>query len=349
MEDSILINYLKYRLQNENLNFDLIYSAYNYINNKIKKNKNQIEQFNIDAEIIEYIIGESKGNNTSDYKTIADNAYESFLYNNYDFKPEISIYDPVITKFSNLVSFLKNINTPIAYYKPEISLINDLFQTIFNQLSAFTILISSKLYPSALASWRSLHESECIIKVLIQNEKIKKEYIKHIKYNNYLRNPSAYTKEELDKHFEILKEEMHIHDLKSKDMKKFIEYGYLYFTNNYKSDDTNFKLNFRDGLEYLADLNKYSKVYEGASQVVHSSSSYFYVNENFCKDLSLTLTYQTLIRVTNLYKTYMNNYFKNNVEKSNQLNKLLDLVKNISKSLDEKINIDGVLNDEATF
>ena len=349
MDSNIISNYINYRLKEENINSKLVLESFNFIKSKIKSNSNLLDELTSDIEIIEYIIGEIKSSIDTSYETIASNAYESFLLNNNEDKPDISIYDSILTKFLNLVSYLKNINTPIAYYKPEVSLINDLFQTVFNQLSAFAILISSKLYSQSLALWRTLHESECILKLLIQNEKIKKEYIKHIKYNNYLRNPTAYTKKELDKNFENLKVEMHLHDLKSKDMKKFIEYGYLYFASNYSEKDTNFKLNFRDGLEYLAGLNKYSKVYEGASQVVHSSSSFFYVNEDFCKDLSLTLTYQTLIRITNLYKEYMHNYFSNNIDKLNKVDKLLESVVNISSKLDEDNNINGVLNDEACF
>ena len=349
MDNNVINNYISYRIKDEKIDFKQVIDSFNIIKSKIINSDDILEELSSDIEIIEYIIGEIKSNESDNIETIANNAYESFILNNDEDKPDISIYDTTLTKFLNLVSFLKKINTPIAYYKPEVSLINDLFQTVFKQLYAFATLISSKLYLQALASWRSLHESECIIKLLIQNEKIKKEYIKHIKYNNYLRNSSAYSKSELDKHFEFLKNEMHTHDLKSKDMKKFIEYGYLYFASNYKKDDVNFKLNFRDGLEYLSGLSKYSKVYEGASQVVHSSSSYFYVNENFCKDLSLTLTYHTLIRITSLYKTYMNDYFKNNSKMLNKVDELLNNVTKISNKLDKEINIDGVLNDETSF
>ena len=337
-------NYLNYRLSLEKVNNELVIKSFNYIVNKF--NSSDLLQLTMDeSEILEYIIGEVKSSVNDDYIQIANNAYESFILNKEDDKPDISIYDTIITKFLNLVSYLKNINSPMAYYKPEISLINDLFQTVFNNLYAFSILISTKLYTSALTSWRSLHESECILKLLIENERIKKEYIKHIKYNNYLRNQSEYSKAELDDNFNKIKKEMSDHNLKSKDMKKFIEYGYLYYANNYSSSDTRFKLNFRDGLEYLANLDKYASVYEGASQIVHSSSSYFYANNSFCKKLSLTLTYQTLIRITNLYIFYMKDYFESNKNKLQEVNRLLEKVIENSKKLDQEIDIEGIINE----
>ncbi len=344
MENNQFDNYINYRLSLEKTNNDLVISSFNYIINRINNN-DQLQLAMDRLELLEYIIGEVKSSPSSTYEEIASNAYESFLLNKDDEKPEISIYDTILTKFLNLVSLLKSINTPTSYYKPDVSLINDMFQTVFNNLYAFSILISSKLYTSALTSWRSLHESECIIKLLIENEKIKKEYIKHIKYNNYLRNQDAYTKEELDANFERIKKEMASHDLKSKDMKKFIEYGYLYYANNYSSSDTRFKLNFRDGLEYLANLDKYASVYEGASQIVHSSSSYFYANNSFCKKLSLTLTYQTLIRITNLYIIYMKDYFDKNKDKLKEVNRLLEKVIENSKKLDQEIDIEGIINE----
>ena len=337
-------NYLNYRLSLENVNDELVIKSFNYIVKKF--NSSDLLQLTMDeSEILEYIIGEVKSSVNDDYIQIANNAYESFLLNKEDDKPDISIYDTIITKFLNLVSYLKNINSPMAYYKPEISLINDLFQTVFNNLYAFSILISTKLYTSALTSWRSLHESECILKLLIENEKIKKEYIKHIKYNNYLRNQSEYSKAELDGNFNKIKKEMSDHNLKSKDMKKFIEYGYLYFAKNYLDSDIKFKLNFRDGLEYLAGLSMYSNVYESASQIVHSSSSYFYANDSFCKDLSLALTYQTLIRITNLYIDYMKDYFLSNPDKLKEVNRLLDKVIINSKKLDNEIHIKELIDE----
>ena len=52
-------------------------------------------------------------------------------------------------------------------------------------------------------------------------------------------------KEQQTKIFNSMKEEMKKYDLKSKDIKKFIEYGWLYSVPSLK-DYPNFKLNFRD-------------------------------------------------------------------------------------------------------
>ena len=59
-------------------------------------------------------------------------------------------------------------------------------------------------------------------------------------------------KEQQDRIFLEMKEEMRGYGLKSKDIRKYIEYGWLYLIAD--KDDPNFKLNFRDGLEKLAGL-----------------------------------------------------------------------------------------------
>ena len=342
--NNILDNYIDYRLNLEKeIDKDQVKRIFIIACKELQNNINPVDLVVYQSEILEYVIGEIKGNLTKDENQLAKNAIESFNLNYTTEESTISQYSVYLTKFSNLVSFLKKINKNTVYFNPEVSLINDLFESVFNHLKAFTTLISSNLFSSALASWRSLHESECVLKVLLQNTKIRKVYVEHIKYDNYLRNPNEYTKEELDENFAILKKEMAKHDLKSKVMKKFIEYGYLYYSSNYDPKDTNFKLNFRDGLEALAGLSKYSNVYDGASQVVHSSSSYFYINEDFCRILSISLTYHSTIRITNLYLDYMKNYFDKNPDDLKYIKYLLNELIKISHILDKENKIDSFL------
>jgi hypothetical protein len=53
------------------------------------------------------------------------------------------------------------------------------------------------------------------------------QYLKHMKYGIAYKDLIS-NKEEQDNIFVQIKSEMKSHDLKSKDMKKFIEYGWLY-------------------------------------------------------------------------------------------------------------------------
>lgn len=246
------------------------------------------------------------------------------------------IYMPISNNLKVTNNFFIDLNSPHCKTDPRYSLINDLYNTIFKKIDAFSTMIAIKMYTEAFVSWRTIHESECIIKLLTTGGiEIQDAYIKHIAYNNAYRNPESFTVEENDLTFEKLKSEMKSHNLKSKDMKKFIEYGWIY---KYKTNEE-IKLNFRDGVEKLANLRKYNQIYEGASELVHSSSTFFYVNDDFCRDLALSMTYKTALRVYQSFHDYFKNYFnKKEVEdKYLYFIKLLnDTITFINKDFDEE-------------
>ncbi|MFA6830511.1 MAG: DUF5677 domain-containing protein [Bacilli bacterium] len=249
-------------------------------------------------------------------------------------------YDPEISTLRTLEKYVYEINTPLCHTNPSVSLINDIFQTVIRKIAGFCKMMSLGLYPDSFVSWRTLHESECILSLLISGgDKVRYSYVKHIAFNNAYRNQSYFSKEALDQSFEVIKSEMRQHDLKSKDMKKFIEYGYLYDHPLFDANDPTLKLNFRDGLERLAGLSEYSKVYEGASEIAHSSSAFFYVNDDFCRDLSLSLTYQSAIRIFNLYVSFMSAYFQMQPAKKEKVLQLLEKTKEMSEYLSSKVNI----------
>lgn len=223
---------------------------------------------------------------------------------------ELHYFDPEIMILRALVRYLERINRPLAHVNPKVSLLNDIFETIFRKAAGFCQVLVLGLYSDAFVSWRTLHESECIVKLLVEGgQDVRQAYLDHIAYNNAYRNQQAFTKEELDKTFFEIKEKMRNHGLKSKDMKKFIEYGWLYSSPLFDPSDVLFKLNFRDGVEKLAGLTKYSSIYEGASEIAHSSSAFFYANADFCRDISLAMTYETMERISALYSQYMKVHF----------------------------------------
>ncbi len=259
----------------------------------------------------------------------------------------LPFYDSRVNTLSAAGGFLQMINKPLARTNPTFSLVNDIFASIFRKTSGFCRMFPLGLYSDAFVSWRTLHESECIIKLLIKGgDAIRYSYIKHITYNNAYRNQSSFTQDELDIIFAKLKGEMSAHGLKSKDMKKFIEYGWLYDYPEYDSSNQLIKLNFRDGIERLAGLLEYSKIYEGASEIAHSSSAFFYSNDNFCRDLSLAMAYRTFIRIGDLFLEYMSNYFKIHPKDKQMVLLLLDDVKAMSEKLDQDVDIKKVLIDE---
>ena len=96
-----------------------------------------------------------------------------------------------------------------------------------------------------------------------------------------------------------MKEEMRGYGLKSKDIRKYIEYGWLYLIAD--KDDTNFKLNFRDGLEKLAGLEMYSKRYELSSEIIHSTPLLIYSNKEYFYYMTLLSLYESFFRLEKVF------------------------------------------------
>lgn len=256
-------------------------------------------------------------------------------------------YHPSVMVLRACVRFFEKINAPLAKTNPSVSLINDIFETVFRKTAGFCQMLVLGLFPDAFVAWRTLHESECIVQLLVEGgEGIRQAYLKHIAYNNFYRNQAQFTKEELDQAFLEMKTEMKGHGLKSKDMKKFIEYGWLYASPVFDPSDVHFKLNFRDGVEKLSGLQKYSAIYEGASEIAHSSSAFFYVNDAFCRDLSLCMVYETFQRIVGLYLDYMKVYFAMHPEKRAEALLFVEDVSKMSATLMEKVGNLGELYDD---
>lgn len=295
----------------------------------------------------------------------------------------LSPYSPVNTALKALVTELINLNYPFVKNDPQKTLINDLFGRIYSKANGTLKMLSQGLASDAYVSWRTLHEAECILAILVKDGKpMQEEYVKHIIYDNAFRG-SIKSKERTDEIFDQMKAEYKSHGLKSKDMKKFIEYGWLYQTPEYKvleekgnlfekyavpirgedgkeglfkiirgpaSDSPDyqafekyrnelmgwnhnmlhdFKLNFRDGIELLAGLSKYSEWYETASEVTHSSPVFFYSNDQFFFDLSTVALYQLVLRVTDIFMSYMSEVFDKNPNTKEMLMELISYAQEI--------------------
>ena len=250
------------------------------------------------------------------------------------FTENTNYFDPVISTIRSMEVFLYKINKPLAKKKPNLTLIMDICDTIFKKIAGFCKMMNFGLYTDAFVSWRTLHESECILALLVNGgENIRQAYVEHIAYNNQLRNQENYTKEELDMRFEKMKEVMKSHGLKSKDMKKFIEYGWIYNHPDFDSNDKSLKLNFRDGVERLAKLRRYSSIYEASSEITHSSSTFFYADDNECKQLALGLTYESFRRIVLVYHQFLLTYFLIHKNDEITFKKLFDDLETMQKKL----------------
>jgi hypothetical protein len=105
------------------------------------------------------------------------------------------------------------------------------------------------------------------------------KYLLHMNYAMAFRGLAG-DKEKTDAIFTQIKGEMRTFDLKSKDMKRFIEYGWLLKVSALDKAEP-VKLNFRDGLEKTAGLKRYAPIYEMSSEIAHSSPLLIYSRREY--------------------------------------------------------------------
>ena len=98
-----------------------------------------------------------------------------------------------------------------------------------------------------------------------------------------------------------IKNEMNLHNLKSKDFKKFIEYGWLYTIDDFNDETKGYKLNFRDGLQKICGLSAYAKRYEISSEIIHSSPLLIYSRKEYFYYLTLINLYESFFRLESVF------------------------------------------------
>lgn len=212
------------------------------------------------------------------------------------FNPPVSTLDLYL---NFILQFLGNNATKDRYN----NLVRDMLVKAFQMSKCILSLIIDGFETEGYSTWRTLHENECILITLINNGKeCFDEYFKHIRYAFAYRGEIP-SKEETDKVFADIKNEMKEHGLKSKDMKKFIEYGYLYKVKNLDQLE-NFKLNFRDGVENAAGLKEYSKTYEYASEIAHSSPLLLYSKKTYYFGQTIINLYESFFRLERIFSMY---------------------------------------------
>ena len=211
-------------------------------------------------------------------------------------------FQPEISTISLYVNFILGMLSRYKQGDPKQTLIVDILQKGFSMSQCIISLLIGGFETEAFSTWRTLHENECILLTLVRyGQPIISEYIKHMNYAVAFRGGIS-SKEETDKVFFQIKEEMKQHDLKSKDMKRFIEYGWLYAIPEIEKEE-GFKLNFRDGVERAARLRDYSKVYEMSSEIAHSSPLLIYSRKDYFYLIALLNLYESFFRIEKVFST----------------------------------------------
>ncbi len=232
------------------------------------------------------------------------------------------------------------------------TLLNDIFLKYFTMCHCIVELLSKGFETEALATWRTVHETECILIILNKYPETLDSYIKHMTYNLAYRN-SIIDLQEQDKIFEQLKGEMKALGLKSKDMKRYIENGWLYAIEGIKDDPT-FKINFRMGIEYVAGLEDLNEWYEISSEIAHGSPLLVYSDKRFFFNMTLVGTLESFVRIEELFAKTVNEqcddatkqaYNKMREVRLTEIKKILNIEKTLFETTSEHI-INSIYHDD---
>lgn len=211
-----------------------------------------------------------------------------------------SKYFPPISSLSLYVNFMLTIVNSYQRKDPTISLIADLLFKSLSIMKCSIGLLVDGYETTAFSAWRTLHECECTLLILNKyKEDIINCYLLHMNYGMAFRN----LMEDKDKQTEIfmhMKEEMKQYNLKSKDIKKYIEYGWLYAIDEVKNNP-DFKLNFRDGLEKVAGLENYNSRYDMSSEIIHSTPMLIYSNREYFHFVTILSLYESFFRLEKVF------------------------------------------------
>ena len=212
---------------------------------------------------------------------------------------------PTISSLNLYLNFIQNVLSMAQKNDPKTTLVRDLLNKSIGICRSILILLVEGYETQAFGAWRTLHECECTLILLDKyGDPLIEKYLRHMNFGMAFRN-SIQDKELQDKFFYQMKDEMKELGLKSKDIKKYIEYGWLYYIPEFKDSEIQ-KLNFRDGLEKVAGLERYSKTYELSSEIIHSTPLLIYSNKNFFFYQTLLAVYESFFRLEQVFVSLFN-------------------------------------------
>lgn len=260
--------------------------------------------------------------------------FDKFFFNELNPYHAISLVNkesPSISTMELYLNFIMNRLEVIKRNNEQKDILADMMSKAFLMFKSVNYLLINGSETEAFATWRTIHELECVIKVIFDNQYIIPIYLQHMVYNNAFRDEFE-DKVAQQAIIDDLKAHMKEHDLKSKDMKKYIEYGWLYAVKDIEKKE-GFKLNFRNGLELAASLDSYSQDYEMSSEVAHSSPLLIYSNKIFFKNVTILRSYESFLRLEEIFYSYLKSY--KNIDSSSyekMRNRYLGMVKNVLNS-----------------
>ena len=300
---------------------DFLYSIYSYtvegIDGLVEDNNFSNLQGINHLELIGYVVGEyvyivslrnmeefekikQDENFIMSVSSIVADKYLSLTQFSYNAGSLVGRFAPQVSTLYVYVNFMLNIVKNFNKKDPRTSLMTDLFMKSISICKCTLDLLVRGFETEAFSCWRTLHECECtLITLFSKGPDVVKAYLKHMDYGLAFRDALT-DKEKQTQIFMSMKEEMKQYNLKSKDIKKYIEYGWLYMVPGVKEDKA-FKLNFRDGLEKVAGLTSYAKRYEMSSEIIHGTPLLVYSNREYFYFLTLLSTYESFFRLEKIF------------------------------------------------
>ncbi|MCR5078891.1 MAG: DUF5677 domain-containing protein [Bacilli bacterium] len=213
-----------------------------------------------------------------------------------------SRFSPTMSTLDLYLNFILGMLSRYKRNEPTNTLIVDIMNKGFQIAKCVSSLLEGGYETEAFSTWRTLHENECILSIIVKyGQPVIESYLRHMKYGAAFRGGLP-SKEEIDETFVEIKENMRAAGLKSKDMKRYIEYGWLLAVPNV-DQIPEVKLNFRDGVQRVAGLSAYSKVYEMSSEVAHSSPLLIYSRKNYFFSLTLLSLFESFFRLEKIFTT----------------------------------------------
>ena len=302
------------------LDTDYIYEVYEMANEAIEALANESQQIEVNetnqVDLLLYCVGEyyysvyhlndeelNKFKANEDYPSsmasVAADKYLSLSIFNHVEKKLANRFLPPASSLNMYINFMLNIVKGYQKNDPQSTLISDLLMKSLTISRCILENLLNGYETEAFSSWRTLHECECTLILLDKHgEPLINNYLKHMNYG-FAFNDTFKDKEKQTEVFNSMKEEMRTHDLKSKDIRKYIEYGWLYPI--VPEGDETFKLNFRDGLEKLAGLGSYAKRYEISSEIIHSTPLLIYSNKEYFYYMTLLSLYESFFRLEKVF------------------------------------------------
>lgn len=221
--------------------------------------------------------------------------YTSLTNYKYEHDKLLSRYSMPISTLAVYVNFiLVTLDNALKAHKN--NYVVKLLKKAFVYTQTIIELLVNGLESEALSLWRSLHEVEAIL-ILLNDKNTLLSYQKHLTYSAAFHKMFAKTKN--DEIFVAIKTEMQALGLKSKDTKKYIEYGFISAHPAFNRE--RYLFNFKNGLQALAGLSSYDNYYKLASELAHNSPVSFLHDKQELTLVALVLVYETFLRLEQLF------------------------------------------------